>query len=120
VAGGFNRGIERAIGFGAQWGTFLHHDSRLEPALLKRFLEPWRQGATRLMVGPMICDGRRGQHHGGQPGASLHQFWRSRLLIRSDTTFSAASWPSLGPMFAWLVEDFVDHSWGLCIQLHGC
>jgi GT2 family glycosyltransferase len=88
VAGGFNRGVEHAIGLGAHWVTLLDQDSRLESALLKRLLEPWRHGATQLLVGPMILDGRYGQHYVGQPSASLRQFWRSRLLISSGTSFS--------------------------------
>ena len=119
VAGGFNRGVQHAIGLGAQWVTLLDQDSRLEPALLKRLLEPWRQGATQLLVGPMIWDGMRGQHHGRQPMQRVQQFWITRLLISSGTTFSAADWPLLGPMFEWLVVDFVDHSWCFRAQARG-
>ena len=119
VAGGFNRGVERAIALGAQWVTLLDQDSRLVPTLLKRLLEPWRQGATQLLVGPLIWDGRRDQHHGRQPSARMEQLWCTRLLISSGTTFAAADWPLLGQMFEWLVVDFVDHSWCFRAQLRG-
>jgi rhamnosyltransferase len=119
VAGGFNRGIEKALVLGAQWVTLLDQDSRLEPPVLKRLLDPWQQGATRLLVGPMIWDGRRGQHHGKQLRVNAQHCWSTRLLISSGTTFSAADWPSLGQMFEWMTVDFVDHSWCFRAQARG-
>ena len=111
VAGGFNRGVHYAIGMGIQWVTLLDQDSRLSPVLIRRLTEPWRDGAKRLLVGPMIWDGRRAEHHGRRLMKSWKQFRITRLLISSGTTFATADWSLLGPMFEWLVVDYVDHSW---------
>ncbi len=119
VAGGFNRGVEHAILEEAAWVTLLDQDSRLEPASLQRLVEPWLHRETRLLVGPMVWDGSRGEHHGKLPTATLSGYWITRLLISSGTTLRTADWPQLGPMFEWLVVDFVDHSWCFRAQARG-
>ena len=112
VAGGFNRGVEAAIDVGAHWITLLDQDSRLDPADLLRLREPWqRLDQPALLVGPLIWDGRREQLHAMASASNLQGYLLARLLISSGTTFRAADWPQLGPMFEWLVVDFVDHSW---------
>ena len=119
VAGGFNRGIELAIDLGAQWLTLLDQDSRLQPISFNRLLEPWGTGAMQLLVGPLICDARRNRKHGKQTYTGIDKFYCTRFLISSGTTFAAVDWPLLGPMFEWLVVDFVDHSWAFRAQIRG-
>lgn len=112
VAGGFNRGVVAAIAAGADWITLLDQDSRLDPADLQRLREPWqRLDQPALLVGPLIWDGRREQLHAMASASNLQGYLLTRLLISSGTTFRAADWPQLGPMFEWLVVDFVDHNW---------
>jgi GT2 family glycosyltransferase len=120
VAGGFNRGIERAIAKGVEWITLLDQDSRLSAMDFERLIEPWRSiSRGRLLVGPMIWDGRREKHHGRRHVQQLDGYMQTRLLISSGTTFKVSDWPLLGPMDEWLMVDFVDHLWGFRAQERG-
>lgn len=119
VAGGFNRGVEHTIREGAEWVTLLDQDSRLVPSSLKRLVEPWLHCKTGLLVGPVIWDGRRGRGHGKAPTTTINSCFVTRLLISSGTTMRTADWAQLGPMFEWLVVDFVDHSWCFRAQARG-
>jgi rhamnosyltransferase len=120
VAGGFNRGVERAIAIGAEWITLLDQDSDLSPLHLHRLREPWQSlGALRLVVGPRIWDVRRRCWQGQRLSPEPMTWIPTRLLISSGTTFRAADWPHLGPMCEWLVVDFVDHAWSFQVQARG-
>jgi hypothetical protein len=120
VAGGFNRGIERAIAIGAYWITLLDQDSDLQPSALQRLREPWRdQPSERMVVGPRIWDGRRHRWQDHQRAISMTAWYPTRLLISSGTTFRAIDWPLLGRMQEWLVVDFVDHAWSFQVQTRG-
>jgi rhamnosyltransferase len=120
VAGGFNRGIAWAVDAGATWITLLDQDSDLRAEDLLRLREPWQVCRDqRLMVGPVIWDGRRQQRHGRRPVEVMEGFWRTRLLISSGTTFRAVDWQQIGPMNEWLVVDFVDHAWSFQAQERG-
>lgn len=120
VAGGFNRGIEQAIIHGVQWITLLDQDSELSAEAIIRLREPWLQGSgQRLMVGPLIWDGRRQQIHGRRISKTKYGYLQTRLLISSGTTFQAADWAQLGPMLEWLIVDYVDHLWSFGAQARG-
>lgn len=120
VAGGFNRGIATAILEGVAWITLLDQDSRLMAQDFERLLEPWRTIADqRLLVGPMIWDGRRKKLHGVRQLEQRDRYPQTRLLISSGTTFKVSDWPLLGPMEEWLVVDFVDHVWCFRAQKRG-
>lgn len=112
VAGGFNRGIERAIAEGLEWITLIDQDSRLLGHELLRLREPWLTWPDlKLLVGPRIWDGRRHKVHGRKRSETYGAYIRTRLLISSGTTFRAKDWALLGPMLEWLMIDFVDHAW---------
>jgi rhamnosyltransferase len=120
VAGGFNRGIETAIAEGVKWITLLDQDSRLSAADFERLIEPWLSNpGGRLLIGPMIWDGRRDKHHGRRHLLQQGGYIPTRLLISSGTTFKVSDWPLLGPMDEWLMVDFVDHLWGFRAQERG-
>jgi rhamnosyltransferase len=120
VAGGFNRGIETAISAGIEWITLLDQDSRLSAKDVEQLIEPWQSiSRGRLLVGPMIWDGRRGKHHGRRHIHPQEGYVQTRLLISSGTTFKVSDWPLLGPMDEWLMVDFVDHLWGFRAQERG-
>jgi rhamnosyltransferase len=112
VAGGFNRGIERAFADNLEWITLVDQDSRLSGHKLLRLREPWLTWPDlKLLVGPKILDGRRHEVHGRKRSQTYGAYTRTRMLISSGTTFRAKDWPLLGPMLEWLVVDFVDHAW---------
>jgi len=112
VAGGFNRGVERAVSRGAQWITLLDQDSQLSGDDLARLREPWNEMSSEMiMAGPTIWDGRRQRKHGHRRCKFHRGYILTRLLISSGTTFRAVDWQLLGPMHEWLVIDFVDHAW---------
>jgi rhamnosyltransferase len=120
VAGGFNRGVDRAIAAGAHWITLLDQDSDLPAEQLPHLCEPWHgRPRAQLMVGPRIWDARRKSWQGPQPVADATGWIPTRLLISSGTTFRAVDWPLLGPMREWLVVDFVDHAWSFQAQARG-
>lgn len=120
VAGGFNRGIEAAISKGVQLITLLDQDSRVSAMDLRRLIEPWKAfSGERILVGPMIWDGRRQRHHGRRRVQQKGGYIQTRLLISSGTTFQVSDWPILGPMDEWLVVDFVDHIWCFRAQERG-
>ena len=120
VAGGFNRGVEWAIDAGAIWITLLDQDSDLHAEDIPRLREPWRvYSDRRLIVGPVIWDGRRQRRHGRRRPELMHGFWRTRLLISSGTTFRAIDWQQIGTMNEWLFVDFVDHAWSFQAQERG-
>lgn len=120
VAGGFNRGVERAVASGADWITLLDQDSDLQAEQLISLREPWQhQPFARYVVGPCIWDARRGHWHGRRTRESSMPWIPARLLISSGTTFRASDWPVLGMMQEWLVVDFVDHAWSFQVQARG-
>lgn len=120
VAGGFNRGVERALAVGATWITLLDQDSDLSGSAIARLREPWQKGPLgRLLVGPCIWDVRRGRWHSRQSKTSMDPWTPTRLLISSGTTFRASDWINLGLMEEWLVVDFVDHAWSFRAQSRG-
>lgn len=112
VAGGFNRGVDWAVDYGATWITLLDQDSELLAEDIRRLCEPWRICENQqLIVGPVIWDGRRQRMHGRRPTEMMEGFLRTRLLISSGTTIRALDWQQIGPMNEWLVVDYVDHAW---------
>lgn len=120
VAGGFNRGVKWAVDGGASWITLLDQDSDLRAEDIGRLRDPWRvYKGRRLIVGPVIWDGRRKCRHGRGPSDLIGGFWRTRMLISSGTTFRALDWEQIGRMNEWLVVDYVDHFWSFQAQERG-
>lgn len=119
IAGGLNRGIERALQVGARFVTLLDQDSRIAAVEVARLREPLqRQPQARLVVGPSIWDVQRGERHGRWlPRADGLD--ATRLLISSGTTFRADDWPQLGGLPEELSIDFVDHAWCFRAQARG-
>lgn len=119
LAGGLNRGVERAMAHGASYITLLDQDSILDSESLMRLrglLE--RFSGQRLLAGPRIWDQRRQCWHQLAKG-SWCGYPRTRLLISSGTTFAAERWEELGPFNEWLFIDFVDHAWCFRAQAMG-
>jgi rhamnosyltransferase len=119
IAGGLNRGIERACQLGSAWITLLDQDSRIPIQLIPLLREPWRTyPGSKLVVGPTILDERHKEHL-LRCQSSGNAFRKTRLLITSGTTFRAADWPHLGTMNEDLFIDFVDHAWSFRAQARG-
>jgi rhamnosyltransferase len=119
IAGGLNRGIERALQLGARFLTLLDQDSRIAADQVARLREPLeRQPPQRLVVGPSIWDAQRRERHGRwhprEDGLDA-----TRLLISSGTTFRSEDWPELGRLHEDLCIDFVDHAWCFRAQARG-
>lgn len=119
IAGGFNRGVQRALAIGSTFITLLDQDSRIEPLeiiLLSSVLDAYPR--QKLLVGPSIWDEHRQERH-GRWHASLDGFHVTRLLISSGTTFRGLDWSQLGCMHEGLFIDFVDHAWCFRAQARG-
>lgn len=120
LAGGLNRGIEKAIQNGAFWVTLLDQDSQLSANEVNRLVEPWEVMPNQLiLVGPMIWDNDRRHMHSNKMTEYSDGFRRTRLLISSGTTFKASDWERLGQMNEWLIVDFIDHAWSFQAQQRG-
>lgn len=119
IAGGLNRGIERALEKGARFITLLDQDSRIPAVHVARLREPLEQQLqARLVVGPSIWDAQRGERHGRWlPRAD--GLVATRLLITSGTTFRGDDWPHLGRFHEELIIDFVDYAWCFRAQARG-
>ncbi|WP_191964727.1 glycosyltransferase [Synechococcus sp. RSCCF101] len=122
LAGGFNRGVERARERGARWITLLDQDSTLPPGGLAALRRPWSLWPEgRWLVGPQVIDAQRRQRHGRwQPyGQEAEGLDCTRHLISSGTTFLARDWPLLGPLHEGLFIDYLDHDWCFRAQARG-
>lgn len=119
IAGGLNRGIERALAIGAEFLTLLDQDSRIAAAEVARLRQPLeRSPQQRLVVGPSVWDAQRNRRHGRW--TPRHDgLDATRLLISSGTTFRSADWPALGRLHDELCIDFVDHAWCFRAQARG-
>ena len=119
IAGGLNRGIDRALQMGATWITLLDQDSRISADQLVWLRESF-EGAPkrRQVVGPRIWDCQRQMPHGRSKRSSTG-LEATRLLISSGTTFRSADWPDLGCLHEDLCIDFVDHAWCFRAQARG-
>jgi rhamnosyltransferase len=119
IAGALNRGVTAAIARGAEWITILDQDSRVDPAGLRRLLEPLLPcPERRLVVGPTIWDTQRNRAH-ERPRRTEERLVPTRLLISSGTTFHASQWAGLGPFHEGLFIDYVDHFWSFRAQQRG-
>ena len=119
IAGGLNRGIDRARQMGATWITLLDQDSRIPADQMVCLREPF-VGAPkrRQVVGPRIWDSQRQVRH-GRSSRSANGLDATRLLISSGTTFRSVDWPELGSLHDDLYIDFVDHAWCFRAQARG-
>jgi rhamnosyltransferase len=108
VAGGFNRGVERALSLGANVITLLDQDSRLTAHQLRHLASDLlRFGQERVVIGPWVVDQRR-----DKPKPPITpSLCRTRMLISSGSTFRADAWNELGKMHEPLEIDYVDHYW---------
>ena len=112
VAGGFNRGIERALAIGNQVITLLDQDSRIDPGDLNQLARSLAHCPAQSLVGPVVIDQWRNKPQAKPtPAGGAWCLKATRMLISSGTTFRASEWPALGPMHEPLEIDYVDHSW---------
>ena len=119
VAGGFNRGVEKALLLGAEWITLLDQDSRIGAEGLLSLVRLLQSApASRIVVGPSVWDERRKVRHGRVLSEELIE-WPTRMLISSGTTFRSSDWSSLGAFNEELCIDFVDHAWCFRAQSRG-
>jgi len=119
IAGGLNRGVERALQKGARFLTLLDQDSRIAAAQVARLREPLeRNHQGRFVVGPSIWDIQSGERH-GRWSPRPDGLDATRLLISSGTTFRADDWPKLGTFHEGMGIDFVDHAWCFRAQARG-
>lgn len=119
IAGGFNRGIMYALSAGAKFITLLDQDSLIETDSLFNLRQTLiRFSDERLIVGPRIWDQRRGRWHQASR-CQWREYFQTRLLISSGTTFATRDWPVLGPFHEGLFIDFVDHTWCFQAQASG-
>lgn len=117
LAGGLNRGVARAIARGCGVITLLDQDSTLPVEGLLE-LQRLARSAPDRVVGPAIWDGERRRWHASAG--------RTRLLITSGTTVTAAAWTSVGPYREWMEIDYLDHEWcgraraaGMILEVRG-
>ena len=102
LAGGLNRGVDRAVRAGCFVITLLDQDSALQADGVLQ-LQRQARVSNQIVLGPAIWDRERRRWH--------TQELRPRLLITSGTTFSAAVWERCGPYQDWMEIDFIDHEW---------
>lgn len=111
VAGGFNRGIARAIHNGAHTITLLDQDSHLEVGALETLASTLASAGPNTLVGPKVVDRWRRSRKQANQGRGAERLHMRRMLISAGTTFRSADWPALGEMHEPLEIDFVDHHW---------
>ena len=111
VAGGFNRGVERAIMIGTQVVTLLDQDSRICPGDLRQLAGSLASCPGQSLVGPVVIDQWRTNPQQEDNQAKQSGLQPTRMLISSGTTFRANEWPMLGTMHEPLEIDYVDHYW---------
>ena len=119
VAGGFNRGIAKAVHDGAKIVTLLDQDSALSEEALQILSAALQATKGRVVVGPRVVDqwrvdGQKTNRSTERAGGAVR-----RMLISSGTTFRSCDWDLLGSMHEALEVDYVDHYWCYRAQQNG-
>lgn len=107
VAGGFNRGIDFAVGAGAEIITLIDQDTEITRDDIERLGEALVEIGGRCIIGPEVADAWKKN----QQKASLQEVSPERILISAGTTFWSRYWEELGRMNENMGIDFVDHVW---------